>query len=180
MRNIEPIHTTSLVLREFTKEDVPKVYMMSIESCMRDWIPDQVYRGEEHTNEVLEYLMSQYRDLQSPARTPYVLGVWLQHAGKLIGHVGLSPLRGCVEIGYAIEDKEQGHGYATQAVSAMAKWGHEACGLPKILGIVATGNVGSCRVLEKSGFVLAQEETGSLHGWHGVIRTYESTSKYQE
>ncbi|MFC1853909.1 hypothetical protein ACFL27_27310 [candidate division CSSED10-310 bacterium] len=52
--------------------------------------------------------------------------------------------------------------------------------LPKILGIVASGNAGSCRVLEKSGFILAQEETGSLHGWHKVIRTYESTAQHQE
>jgi hypothetical protein len=32
MHNIEPIHTTSLVLREFTKEDVPKMYVMSLEA----------------------------------------------------------------------------------------------------------------------------------------------------
>ena len=180
MYNIEPIHTTSLALREFTKEDVPKVFMMSLESGMRNWIPDQVFRSEEQAREVLDYLMGQYRDLQSPARAPCVLGICLRDSRRLIGHVGLSPLRGHAELGYAIEDKEQGRGYATQAASAMARWGHKTFGMPKILGIVASGNLGSCRVLEKSGFVLAQEEVGSLHGWHGVIRTYESAAQHQE
>ncbi len=54
MHNIEPIYTTALILREFTKEDVPKVYAMSLESGMRDWIPDQVYRSEENASEVLD------------------------------------------------------------------------------------------------------------------------------
>ncbi|MBW2367929.1 MAG: GNAT family N-acetyltransferase [Deltaproteobacteria bacterium] len=180
MHIIEPIYTSSLIIREFTKRDVPKVYVMSVESGIRNWIPDQVYRNEEHTSEVLGHLIDQYNDLRTPAEAPCVLGVCLRHSGKLIGHVGLSPMRGHAEIGYAIEDKEQGRGYATQAVSAMARWGHEKFSLPKILGIVASGNVGSCSVLEKSGFVLVHEETGSLNGWHGVIRTYESAEKRRE
>jgi len=180
MHSTGPIYTASLILREFTKDDVPKVHAMSLESGMWEWIPDQVFRSEKHAGEVLDYLISQYGDLQSPAKAPWVLGVCLRHSGKLIGHVGLSPLRGHAEIGYAIEEKEQGRGYATQAVSAMAKWGHETFGLVKVLGVVASSNGGSCRVLEKSGFALAQEDTGSLHGWHGVIRTYESAVQHQE
>ncbi len=177
MHKIEPIYTTSLILRKLTKVDVPKVYAMSLESGMRNWMPDQVLANEENASELLNYLISQYRDLQSPAKAPCVLGVCLQQSGALIGHVGLSPLRGQVEIGYAIENDQQGRGFATQAVSAMARWGHATFGSPIILGIVASGNRGSCRVLEKSGFTLAQEELGSLHGWHGVIRTYESIAQ---
>ncbi len=180
MQIVEPIHTSTLILREFTNEDVPKVYGMSLESGIRDWIPDQVYRNEDHAMEILEYLMAQYRSLHSPASEPCVLAVCLRDSGRLIGHVGLSPLRGCAEIGYAIEESEQRRGYATQAVSAITRWGHQTFMLPTIFGIVAGANTGSCRVLEKSGFALIKEQSGSLHGWQGVIRTYESSASNEE
>ncbi len=166
------IHTPSLILRAFAIGDLPKVFQMSRESGMRKWIPDQVYRSERHTAEVLEHLMAQFSDQQSPAEAPCVLGVCLRVTGELIGHVGLSPLRNQVEIGYAIEEKCQRHGYGTEAVSAMTRWGHDTFGLPAILGVAARENIGSCHVLEKSGFVLAKEEAGALHGRQGLIRTY--------
>ena len=72
---------------------------------------------------------------------------------------------------------DQGNGYATQAVSAMAQWGHQTFGLSTIYGIAASGNVASCRVLEKSGFTLIQEAHGALHDWKGIIRTYKSSHK---
>ena len=172
MSRFVPVHTPSLILRELALEDVPKVFQMSLESCMRRWLPDQVFRSEDHTTEVLEYLIGQYNDLESPARAPCVLGICVRTTGELIGHVGLSPLRNQVEIGYAIEKRRQRHGYATEAVSAMTQWGHESFGLPTVLGVVASANTGSCRVLEKSGFLLAKEEAGVLHGWQGLIRTY--------
>ena len=172
MSRFVPVHTPSLILREFVIKDVPKVFQMSLESGMRRWIPDQVYRTEDHTTEVLEYLIEQYNDLESPACAPCVLGICVKITGELIGHVGLSPLRNQVEIGYAVKKSRQCHGYATEAVSAMTQWGHDTFGVLTVLGVVASANVGSCRVLEKSGFLLAKEETGVLHGWQGLIRTY--------
>ena len=172
MSRFVPVHTPSLILREFVIEDVPTVFQMSLESGMRRWIPDQVHRSEDHTTEVLEYLIEKYNDLESPAWEPCVLGICVRITGELIGHVGLSPLRNQVEIGYAIKERRQRYGYATEAVSAMTQWGHDNFGLPAVLGVVASANVGSCRVLEKSGFLLANEETGVLHGWQGLIRTY--------
>jgi ribosomal-protein-alanine N-acetyltransferase len=145
---------------------------MSRESGIRRWIPDQVYSDESHTAEVLEYLMAQYDGRRSPAEAPIVFGVCDRETGELVGHVGLSQLEDQVEIGYAIEETCQGRGYATEAVSAMTRWGHDTFGLPTILGVVARENLGSCRVLEKSGFVLAKEEADTLHGRKGLIRTY--------
>lgn len=37
-------------------------------------------------------------------------------------------------------------------------WGLKTLGLPEVLGIVASANVSSCRVLEKSGFVRIADE----------------------
>ena len=167
-----PIETPALVLRYFVPEDAAKVFEMSRESGMKTWIPDQVYPDEQTAREVLDFLIAQYRNPRAPLQVPYVLGICLREPAELIGHVGLSPLNGQVEIGYAIEDKHQGRGLASAAVTAMAEWGPRYFGLSHILGIVHHDNTVSCRVLERAGFVLADEKAGQLHGRDGRVRTY--------
>jgi RimJ/RimL family protein N-acetyltransferase len=167
-----PPASRSVVLRQFVLADVPKVYAMSREIGLRNWIPDQVYESEAQAREVLEYLIEKYDDPGSPMHAPYVLAVCLRNTLELVGHVGLSPLRGEVEVGYAIEEKHQGRGLASEAVRAMVDWALPRFDLPRVLGIVATDNVASCRVLERAGFTLAREAAGSLHGRPGLIRTY--------
>jgi ribosomal-protein-alanine N-acetyltransferase len=151
------ISTPRLVLRAFALADVPKLFLMSIEDGMRRWIPDQVYRDELHAEQVARALMAETDLVPDPQKRPYVLGVEHAETGTLIGHVGLSPARSSVEIGYAVERRCQGAGLATEAVAAMAGWGITQLGLPEILGVVAVDNAPSRRVLEKAGFVRIDE-----------------------
>lgn len=144
------ITTARLVLRPFTLGDVPKLFVMSHEAGLRRFIPDQVYRDESHATEVARALIAFTDQPPDPRVRPYVLGV--AHAGELVGHVGLSAARGSVEVGYAIEDRWQGQGFATEAVRAMSDFALGALGLPEVLGVVAADNLSSRRVLEKAGF----------------------------
>jgi ribosomal-protein-alanine N-acetyltransferase len=171
-----PIETPALLLRYFVPEDAPKVFRMSRESGMKTWIPDQVYADEQTAREVLDYLIVQYRSPKAPVQAPYVLGICLREPVELIGHVGLSPLNGQVEIGYAVEEKHQGHGLASAAVTAMSEWGLQYFGLSHILGIVHHDNAASCRVLERAGFALVDETARQLHGRDGLVRTYRKES----
>jgi [ribosomal protein S5]-alanine N-acetyltransferase len=164
------ISTSRLILRPFALSDVQKLLAMSGEAGMRRWIPDQVYRDEQHAEQVARALMDFTDRAAEPRTFPYVLGI--EHKDSLIGHVGLSPARGSVEIGYAIEDRYQGIGLATEAVTAMSGWGLEHLGLPEVLGIVAVDNTPSCRVLEKSGFVRVSE---SLDGRSQPVVIYRRT-----
>jgi ribosomal-protein-alanine N-acetyltransferase len=173
---LPPIVSSSVTLRCFLPEDAPKVYAMSLEPGMRAWLPDQVYDSERQALEVIRYLIGKYADPGNPARVPIVLGVQLNGDPGLIGHVGLSPLEGEVEVGYAIEDRHRGRGYASEAVRVMSEWGLRSFGLPRILGIVATDNAASCRVLERACFQLVSESPGLLHGRQGLVRTYRRTS----
>jgi [ribosomal protein S5]-alanine N-acetyltransferase len=103
-----------------------------------------------------------------PRERPYVLGIEHRPTGSLIGHVGLSPARGSVEIGYAIEELLHGQGLATEAVAGMTTWSLEELGLPEVLGVVAAANVASCRVLEKADFTRMHEEVAG----EGTTRIY--------
>jgi RimJ/RimL family protein N-acetyltransferase len=156
------IATRRLLLRPFVLADVPKLFAMSVEEGMRRWIPDQVYRDERHAEEVARALIALTEREPEPAARPYVLGVERHETGALIGHVGLSPARGSVEIGYAIEQRLHGQGFASEAVKAMADWALAELGLPEVLGVVAADNASSCRVLEKAGFARIAEETARL------------------
>ncbi|HAE37591.1 MAG TPA: hypothetical protein DCG57_02995 [Candidatus Riflebacteria bacterium] len=167
------IPAQAVYLRAFKQSDAQKVFLMSVESSMKKWIPDQVYDSVEHASEVLAFLISQYHAASSPHTVPVVLGICLAENDELIGHVGVSPLREDVEIGYAIEEKEHGHGYATLAVQAMCEWASERYSLPCILGIVAAENQASCRVLEKAGFNLKTEEMAQMHAQLRLVRRYE-------
>ncbi|MBN2858465.1 MAG: GNAT family N-acetyltransferase, partial [Candidatus Delongbacteria bacterium] len=142
-----------------------------IENGMKQWIPDQVYSDENEAREVLEFLISCY-EKPDPKRRPFVTGIALRDTGELIGHAGLSPLNGEVEIGYAVEEKHQGKGYATEAVRALSKYGITHFGLKSITGVVDKNNTGSKRVLEKAGYGFIKEEVRSAFGRSGLCRIF--------
>lgn len=167
------ISTSRVTLRPFMLDDVPKLFAMSLEDGIRRWLPDQVYRDEQHAEQVIRALMVHTAADPDPRVRPYVLGVEETSSRSLIGHVGLSPARGSVEIGYAIEQERQGKGFAVEAVLAMSRWALEKLSLPEVLGIVAWENAPSCRVLEKAGFVLGREEIKNA----ATIRIYRITSR---
>lgn len=170
------IETQNLILRPFTPSDSNKVYEMSLEVGMKQWIPDQVYSDENEAREVLEFLITCYND-PDPKVKLYVLGIELKETRELIGHAGLSPLTDGVEIGYAIEEKHQGKGYATEAVTALSIYGTEQFGLKKITGIVDSANAGSVRVLEKSEYSFVKEELRNAFGRADLCRIYEFSYK---
>lgn len=173
------LQTEILTLRHFTLADTQKVFAMSQEQGLKKWIPDQVYKNEGQTREVLNFLIGQYDKPGNPSLGPYVLGVCLSESEKVIGHVGLSPFGDSVEVGYAIEDKHKGQGYATNAVTLMSDWGIKTFRLSQVFGIVSTDNTASCHVLESSGFQLIDESEGNLHNRIGLIRKYCKRSEAQ-
>jgi RimJ/RimL family protein N-acetyltransferase len=168
-----PIASGTLVLRCFVPEDAPKVFAMSQEAGVRTWLPDQVYGSEAHALEVLRYLIANYRDPGTPALGPYVLGVCRQDSGELIGHAGLSPLHGDVEVGFAIETASQGRGFASSAVRTLSEWSLRRFALPRIVGIVAADNEASIRVLQHADFRMTEESSRRLHGRSRLVRTYQ-------
>jgi [ribosomal protein S5]-alanine N-acetyltransferase len=169
---LAPIYAQSLFLRKLALTDTEKLYQMSVEPGMKQWIPDQVYADCNHARQVLEFLMAQYRPDANPKKDPIVLGVCLKNTQELIGHVGLSPLEKHVEIGYAIEEKHQKKGYASEAILAISDWAFKYFDLPLILGVVASANKASCRTLEKAGFTFSQEEERLMHGEMTGVRIY--------
>jgi [ribosomal protein S5]-alanine N-acetyltransferase len=165
------IETENLILRPFTLDDTGKVYLMSLEDGMKKWIPDQVYADENEAREVLEFLITCYNK-PDPKVKPFVLGIELRDSKELIGHVGLSPFEDSVEIGYAVENKHHGKGYATEAIKAMCQYALEKFNIDKIIGIVASENKGSVKALEKAEFSFIEEKERNAFGRLALCKTY--------
>jgi ribosomal-protein-alanine N-acetyltransferase len=107
----------------------------------------------------------------------YGFGIWMLRqpdSGALVGRAGLRHIllgqTDEVELAYALLPQWWGRGLATTAARACVTIGREWVGLPSVVALVAPGNVGSRRVLEKS--ALAHERDVSHLGRpHLLYRT---------
>lgn len=153
MKNKIILTSKRLNLRFFNKNDLEKVFQMSQEEGIRRWLSDQCYQNRKETADVINFLIESYSEI-NPSEKPFVLGIELKETQELIGHIGLSPVEGFIEVGYAVEEKFQGAGYASEAVKEFSDWAKKELNLKAIWGIVEKENLASVRVLEKSGYSL--------------------------
>lgn len=102
----------------------------------------------------------------------------LKETGEKIGVTGFRMSEGRAEVGYLILPRFHGQGLGTESLKALLKWATETQGIHSFGAIVTEGNIGSEKVLTKSGFTLKQvvpqayEIGGKLYADH--IYSYES------
>lgn len=166
------IETERLVLRPFRVGDSGAAYVLSREPAYRKWLPNQVYANEVEAKEALAFLVAQFEAPGDPRRGPYVLAVEHQADGSVIGHVGLSPFEGDVEIGFAIAEAYQRRGFATEGVVAVCRWAFVRFGLSRILAVAAQSNEGSRRVLSWAGFEHQEDRVMCFQGTEQAVSVY--------
>lgn len=84
------------------------------------------------------------------------LGITRRHEpDELLGSVSLRRFSRDrrAELGYWLGADAWGHGYATEAATALVDFGFREMGLARIYAQVLAGNTASCRVLEKLGML---------------------------
>jgi [ribosomal protein S5]-alanine N-acetyltransferase len=166
-----------LVLRPFTPGDARKIFELSREDGMKKWIPSQVYRDEAHAASVLAFLAAQYRPDIDLETSPYVLGIEHRATGELVGHVGLSPLDGDVEIGFAVAQSQQRKGIATEAVQALCEWAAMNFPTTRVLGVTARENIASQGVLARVGFQRETETEMLFQGQQQPVVVFAYSSR---
>jgi RimJ/RimL family protein N-acetyltransferase len=83
-----------------------------------------------------------------------------------MGQPGM-PVRTEAEIGYIFDPAYGGHGYATEAVTAMVAHAFDQLGVRRITAGCFAGNLGSVRILEKVG--MRREQHGVGDSWHATL-----------
>lgn len=62
------------------------------------------------------------------------------------------------ELGYRLRRESWGHGFATEGARALVAYGFDSLGFDQIVAETMTGNLGSCRGLERPGFKHVETE----------------------
>jgi ribosomal-protein-alanine N-acetyltransferase len=144
------LRTDRLVLRELEEGDWPAV--LAYQSDPRylryyDW----THRTEA---EVRDFVRTFVGQREERPRTKFQLAITLPDDGRLIGNCGIRrkvPEVSEAEIGYELDPRYWGRGYATEAARAMLRFGFEELRLHRITAWCVSENRASARVLEKLG-----------------------------
>lgn len=83
-------------------------------------------------------------------------GLWAVESkenGSFLGRVGLYNPEGWpgLEVGWALRECHQGHGYATEAGAAALRFAFERVGAEEVISCIQPGNAASIKVAEKLG-----------------------------
>ena len=135
-------HTGLVELRMIVPDDLDIIYQIQNDPKANDLA--KVYARERsdfdaHWAKILE--------------SPDVIMRAIAYNGQTVGNINSFPIDGKTYIGYWIERPFWGKGIATRAVQMLL----ETDTTRPMHAIVATGNIGSCIVLEKNGFVKTGE-----------------------
>ncbi len=162
-----------LRLDAISPEDAVEVYRHSLEPDYRQWLPNQLYTSVEAAKTALVYLHGQFEEPGDPRIVPCVFAIKLESSGEYIGHVGLSPFHGDVEIGFAIVNAWQRRGYAGQAIRLACDWAFEAFGLSRIMAYTALANRASRQSLSRAGFSWKNDVEMLFQGKSQSVSVYQ-------
>ena len=148
------------------------VHKNSLDEDVRKFVPDEVFETLEDAKETIEFLMSQYGNMEGPK----VYALITKDEEKNIGYVQFVPIDGGKwEIGYHVAKAYTGNGYATEAVTAFLPVMAKRAGVTEVYGICLLENKASGRVLEKCGFEIFFTGMDSYH--EGIYEIAKSVWK---
>lgn len=161
------IETERLIITEFTMDMAQAVHLNSLDEDNRRFVPDEVFETVEEAADTIGFLMGVYENGNGPLVYPVLL-----KDGTNVGYVQAVPLDdGSWEVGYHIGGSYTGRGYATEAVKAFLPVVMRQLGISRIAGICLAENAASVKVMERCGFRLEFEGTGSYQGENrGICR----------
>ena len=146
-----PLESERVLLREWRESDVEPWVALNLDAENLQYFP-RVYSAEES---LASYM--RIRDLLNENS----FGLWAaqeKSSGEFVGFVGLMhhnipgiSFMPCYEIGWRLDKKYWGKGYATEAAKVVLAFGLEELQLEKIYSFTAKGNIPSINVMKKIG-----------------------------
>lgn len=143
------IETERLILRPWKDEDKEPFARMNANPEVMRYFSGTMSRAES------DAAVARYINHQSDHGYCF-WAVEEKAEGAFIGFVGLNnpndlPLDNCVEIGWRLDPKYWGKGYATEGAHASLRFGFDEKGLDEILSITTHNNKPSRAVMERLG-----------------------------
>ncbi len=142
--------TDRLILREFVEDD-----WSAVRAYQSDPRYLRFYQWEDRSEADVRAFVGMFIGFQRESpRRKFQLAIVLRESGELIGNCGIrvrDPAARAADIGYELDPRFWGHGYATEAARAMLAYGFGPLGMHRITAECLAENTASAHVLEKIG-----------------------------
>ncbi len=148
-----PTEEPSLTLRQLATEEDDKAYYDSVIASREHLMPFESVTVMKYPT--LESVTAARVDPLNPNKLR--MGIW-HNENTFVGSINLLPGANEAEIGYWLDVRHTGHGYATFASKALA--GYAAERHQRVFATVDPENIASQKVLERSGFEQTSEQFG--------------------
>lgn len=143
--------TERLQLRTLKLSDVSEDYLAWMQDPEVNRFLENRFKDTIDLSEIAEFVSTINNSNHS-----ILFGIFRKNDGKHIGNMKLGPIEtehARSVIGYLIGDRESwGKGYASEAISAVVRFGFRELGLAKITAGCYETNIGSAKALSKAGF----------------------------
>lgn len=152
LRPTYPIRTSRLVLRPFTRDDLEPVHEYSSNPDVVRYLYWEVAPDRDASARALAGKLG--HSMLTEAGQSLILAIERDGDGTVLGEVVLKWLdrqhmQG--ELGFVLNPKHHGHGYATEAAAAVLALAFDGLGLHRVIGRCDARNTASARVMERLG-----------------------------
>jgi len=168
------IETDRLIIREFNEKDYKAVYEFGSNLKVNKYTGDKLIESLNEAKGIINNIwLKEYNK--------YGYGRWAtiyKPDNKIIGFAGLKflPEFNETDIGFRFLPEYWNKGIATEASKEIVKYGFENLELIRIIGIAIPENIGSCKVLEKTGLGFYKKDDydgdGKIYNWYKIERVY--------
>ncbi|MCL2643558.1 MAG: GNAT family N-acetyltransferase [Candidatus Bathyarchaeota archaeon] len=163
--------TTRLELRSFQKTDYAQVHEYSSDSTVTHFMT----WGPNTTEETHNFIKKTINYQKEKPQTHYPLAIVTKNQNRLIGGCGI--IISNIEnsqgyIGYCLNQKFWGQGYATETAHALLNFGFNHLNLHRIFAFCDPANTASSHIMEKIGMKYEghfRENTHYKNGWHDEV-----------
>lgn len=164
------LKTDRLILRELQLSDADAFFAMDSNPKVHIYLWQKPVEKIEETIQTIEFVHKQYQD-NGIGR----FAILLKDTNEFIGWAGLKYNTEMVnnktnfyDIGYRLEEKFWGNGYASEATFAWLKYAFESMKIKKIVAAAHAENSASNRILQKIGMQITEQyiENGVSWNWY--------------
>jgi RimJ/RimL family protein N-acetyltransferase len=149
-----PLETDRLVLRPYEAGDLGAYHAIRSQPEVVRYLYDDPLTIEKAREKVERLVKSRALEAEDDW---LAAAITVRESGAFVGDVAfhwVSVQHRTGEIGFVLDPRHQGHGYATEAARALLDWGFGTFGLHRIIGRTEARNSASARVLERLGMRL--------------------------
>ena len=162
------LETNRLILREMRHEDAPELFEMDKNPNVHRYLWNKPNTSIDEIHEYITYVRKQYQE-NKIGRFVAIL----KETNELIGWVGLkyntievNKKVNFYDIGYRLNEKFWGKGYATEATLTWLNYGFKVMKIEKMTAAAHTANMASNKILQKIGMIETEKYLEDEVSWN--------------